>query len=247
MAEKAVDAAAPEDASAFAADLADAWEGRAADYIIAAALNGPFKQRIALVSSFGAESAVLLHMAAQIDRAAPVVFIDTDRHFAQTLQYRDDLVEALDLTNVTVIAPDPQEAAREDAKGDLWRVDPDACCDLRKVRPLSAALTGFDAWFTGRKRWHGGGRSKLAVVEHDGAHFKVNPLVRYRPEDISEYFIQHGLPEHPLVAMGYPSIGCWPCTQPAVREAGRAGRWAGQDKTECGIHTPAAPARQHAF
>jgi phosphoadenosine phosphosulfate reductase len=236
-----------ESAAALAAELSAQWEGRAPDYIMAAALNGAFRNRIALVSSFGAESAVMLHMAAQIDRTAPVLFLDTDRHFPQTLQYRDELVEWLDLTNVTVIAPDAHEAAQEDAKGDLWRSDPDACCALRKVRPLSAALTGFDAWFTGRKRAHGGGRSRLAVVEHDGRQFKVNPLVAMKADDIQAYFIRCGLPPHPMVELGYPSIGCWPCTQPAARDAGRAGRWAGLDKTECGIHAPTPAPRQRAF
>jgi phosphoadenosine phosphosulfate reductase len=183
-------------------------------------------------------------MAAEIDRTIPVVFIDTDRHFAQTLHYREELTEQLDLANVSVIAPDVKEAAVEDARGDLWRGDPDACCALRKVRPLSRALGGYGAWFTGRKRAHGGGRAKLPVVEHDGTHFKVNPLVAYSADMIADYFVAHGLPEHPLVPMGFPSIGCWPCTQPAAKDQGRAGRWAGQEKTECGIHTPVLPRRR---
>ncbi|NWG54386.1 MAG: phosphoadenylyl-sulfate reductase [Hydrogenophilaceae bacterium] len=224
---------------ARAAALSAELEGAAPHAILRVAIEREFGDRIAVVSSFGAESAALLHIAAQIDRATPVIFIDTDKHFAQTLQYRDELVDFLKLANVRVIAPDPEEVAAVDPKGDLWRSDPDACCTLRKVEPNERALEGFEAWVTGRKRHHGGVRARLPVVEHDGRHFKFNPLVSWTPREINAYAKAHALPPHPLVAQGFPSIGCWPCTSPSEGTDARAGRWAGSGKTECGIHRPA--------
>jgi len=233
--------------AARAAELSARFEGASAQEILAAAIHGAFPERIALVSSFGAESVALLHLAAAVEPSLPVIFIDTDRHFAQTIDYRDELIERLRLQDVRLITPDPLEAAAEDPKGDLWRRDADACCTLRKVRPNQRALAGFDAWISGRKRHHGGVRAQLPIVEHDGTHFKVNPLAAWGPKDITAYLRTHDLPAHPLVAQGYPSIGCWPCTAPADADGDiRAGRWAGQGKTECGIHRPAAR-RQQAF
>lgn len=225
----------PQEADAtFAAEAAARLAGKSAHDILAFAREA-WGDKFAVVSSFGAESAVLLHVVAQVDPSTPVIFLETDRHFAQTLAYRDELIERLGLTNVINQTPDAEEAAAEDPKGDLWRRDSDACCDLRKVRPLDKALSGYEAWATGRKRFQGGLRSTLAVIEHDGAHFKVNPLAEWTPEDIAAYMAVHDLPTHPLVEQGFPSIGCWPCTKPA--ESGREGRWAGAEKTECGIHT----------
>lgn len=219
----------------YARDL----EGKSARDILDAALSDLWPGKLAIVSSFGAESAVLLHNLAQVDRNAPVIFLETDRHFAQTLQYRDELVERLGLTNVRNQTPDAAEAAAEDPRGDLWRRDPDACCALRKVRPLAQSLENFDAWVTGRKRFQGGLRAHLPVIEFDGVHYKVNPLAAWSADEISAYMAAHDLPAHPLVAQGFPSIGCWPCTK-AVDAHDRSGRWADSEKTECGIHMPAA-------
>jgi phosphoadenosine phosphosulfate reductase len=230
-----------------AARLAVAWEGLAPQEILRRAIEQEFIGRIAMVSSFGAESASLLHMVAAIDPALPVLFIDTDKHFAQTLDYKDELAARLGLKDLRVETPDPAEAKAEDPKGDLWKRDPDACCALRKVRTNERALAGFDAWISGRKRHHGAARAHLPVVEHDGLHFKVNPLVSWTPADIKAYVKAHDLPAHPLVADGYPSIGCWPCTSPAQGDDARSGRWANQDKTECGIHRPAPNKPQRAF
>ena len=227
--------------AAHAAHFTRAWVGRESRDMLAWAALEQWKGRFALVSSFGAESAVLLHLASTIDKVLPVIFLDTDRHFAQTLQYRDELVARLGLTNVRVQTPIAREAALEDAAGDLWKRSADACCALRKVRPLARALEGFDAWGTGRKRFQGGLRSGLALVEHDGTHFKVNPLAGWSAEDVAAYAAAHDLPAHPLVAQGFPSIGCWPCTKPAN---GRAGRWSGAEKTECGIHRSPAAANE---
>ena len=204
--------------------------------IIAAALT-EFHGRIALVSSFGAESAALLHLVACVGRATPVLFIDTERHFVQTNAYRAELTDYLGLTDVRSIRPDERELLRTDSRGDLWKRDNDACCALRKVRPLGEALAGYDAWITGRKRMHGSLRSFLPLVEAAAPHIKINPLARWSTADIDTYMSLHGLPPHPLVESGFSSIGCWPCTAPtAPGDDPRAGRWRGLAKTECGIH-----------
>ncbi|MEM8771980.1 MAG: phosphoadenylyl-sulfate reductase [Pseudomonadota bacterium] len=208
--------------------------------ILRHAITEEFSGGVALVSSFGAESAVLLHMASEIDKATPVVFLETGKHFAQTLSYRKKLAKKLGLTNVRDITPNPQALAARDPDGELWKKDADACCTLRKVEPLAGALDEFDAWITGRKQFHGGGRVNLPAFEASGPHIKVNPLIRWSPEQIAAYVSEHDLPPHPLVEQGYPSIGCWPCTHPAAGEDDvRAGRWRGAAKTECGIHTTA--------
>jgi len=193
--------------------------------------------RIALVSSFGAESVVLLHMAAVIDRAVPVLFIDTEMLFTETLVYQAELSERLGLRNLQVIRA--ADSAETDPDGTLHRRDPDACCALRKTRPLHAALSGFDGWITGRKRFQSGQRAALDFFElEDGTgRIKINPLAHWAPEDVQTYIEENRLPRHPLVAKGYPSIGCAPCTSPVKPgEDPRAGRWRGRQKDECGIH-----------
>ena len=205
--------------------------------ILEEAIIRQFPEKIALVSSFGAESAALLHLVSKIDPATPVIFLDTGKHFAQTLSYRKNLARRLGLTNVRDIQPATANLETDDPNGDLWKSDPDACCTVRKVRPLSNVLGEFDAWITGRKQFHGGGRASLPVFEASEPHIKVNPIVRWSKADIEAYAAQHDLPAHPLVAQGYPSIGCWPCTHPASdADDPRAGRWRGAAKTECGIH-----------
>jgi len=203
-----------------------------------------FPGRIALVSSFGAESGVLLHMLSEIDPSAPVLFLDTGHLFGQTLDYRQKLARQLGLTDVRDLRPAYGDLATQDPKADLYKTDTDACCDIRKVRPLDRVLLpDFDAWITGRKRFHGGSRMALPVVEA-GAEGKVkfNPLANWSKTQLDAYMSEHELPPHPLVEFGYPSVGCWPCTKPVDDPADvRAGRWSGSDKTECGIHTPRYP------
>lgn len=198
-----------------------------------------YGSKLALVSSFGSESAVLLHMAAQINPDISVLFLDTGMLFGQTLDYRQQLAAKLGLTNVHDLRPQFQDLAIHDPSADLWKTSTDTCCHIRKVLPLDRALEGYEGWITGRKRFQGGARLRLPVVEQGEHHVKFNPLANWTKEQLDAYAIEHDLPAHPLVAFGYPSIGCWPCTQ-AVEEGQdlRAGRWAGQDKTECGIHTP---------
>lgn len=196
-----------------------------------------FGERLALVSSFGADSAVLVHLVASVDRSIPVLFIDTGKLFPETLRYRDRLVESFGLTAVRTIGPDAADLAEEDPAGALWLSNTDACCDLRKTRPLARALAGFDAWISGRKRFQASTRSNIPVFEPDGTRIKVNPLADWDPGDLRAYAAEHALPAHPLVAQGFPSIGCLPCTSKvAPGEDLRSGRWRGQEKTECGIH-----------
>lgn len=222
-------------------DLRRRFEGAAPARILQAALGEIFTGRIAVVSSFGTDSAVLLHLVAEVDRATPVLFVDTGRHFPETLQHRDRLVRHLALSDVRSIGPSSEEVARRDA--DLSRAtwDPDGCCAFRKIAPLQRALSGFDAWLTGRKRFQAATRRELAVFEVDGAQAKINPLAQWAQAEIDAYAARHGLPEHPLASRGYPSIGCAPCTSAILPgEDPRAGRWRGVEKTECGIHRPAA-------
>jgi len=201
-----------------------------------------FGDRLALVSSFGAESAVLLDLAARVKPDIAVLFLDTGMLFGQTLDYRRQLAARLGLTGVRDLRPHYHDLAVTDPTAKLWQTDTDACCHVRKVLPLDRALSDFDAWITGRKRFHGGARLSLPVVEEADGKVKFNPLANWTKADLDAYAAEHNLPAHPLVAQGFPSIGCWPCTQPA-EEGGdvRAGRWAGQDKTECGIHVARAP------
>ena len=201
-----------------------------------------FGDKLALVSSFGAESAVLLHLVSKVKPDMPVMFLDTGMLFGQTLDYRRRLATDLKLTDVRDLRPAFADLAVNDPSATLWKTDTDACCEVRKVIPLDKALAGFDGWITGRKRFHGGGRLSLPVVEQADHQIKFNPLANWGKEDLDAYMAEHDLPAHPLVAQGFPSIGCWPCTKPV--EAGqdvRAGRWAESEKTECGIHIARAP------
>ena len=207
--------------------------------ILTDAITNTWKGKIAVLSSFGAETAVGLHMISRIASSTPVLFLDTGRHFAQTEQYQRQLSEQLGLSNVRLIQPDAIEAAREDADSKLWKTDPDACCALRKVRPLNNVLGEYDALITGRKQMHGGTRVSLPVVETINARIRVNPLAAWSQAEIENYFDHYDLPRHPLSEMGYSSIGCWTCTRPATDATSvRSGRWVGQEKTECGIHAP---------
>jgi phosphoadenosine phosphosulfate reductase len=220
-----------------AAALNTRFEGSDATAVIAASRD-LFPGRIALVSSFGAESVVLLHLVAQVDRNIPVIFLDTGKLFPETLEYRDRLVTRLGLADVRAVRPDPVRLADKDQFGALWMTNPDFCCHIRKTEPLHRALAGMAAWFTGRKRFQSGVRARLELFEADGERIKVNPLANWAAEDLRAYVHRHDLPEHPLVARGYPSIGCVPCTtKVAPGEDPRAGRWRGRNKVECGIHT----------
>ncbi|SOB87584.1 phosphoadenylylsulfate reductase (thioredoxin) [Sphingomonas guangdongensis] len=220
------------------ARLNDRFAKSDASDLLKAVLGDGLLGRVAVVSSFGAESAVLLDLVAAVDPATPVLFLDTGRHFAETLAYRDTLAARLGLSDVRVIAPDPAEIAKRDAAGERWSYDPDGCCDIRKVRPLARALAGFDASITGRKAFQAATRAALPPFELDGERLKCNPLIAWSKDRLDAHAAARDLPRHPLLERGYGSIGCAPCTS-TIRpgEDPRAGRWRGFAKTECGIHT----------
>ncbi|ABD89537.1 phosphoadenylyl-sulfate reductase [Rhodopseudomonas palustris] len=206
--------------------------------VIAAALQAVGREHLALVSSFGTESAALLKVMADVDASIPVIFLDTGWLFEETLAYRDALIAQLGLTDVRSIQPLQDTLERDDPERDLWFSDPDKCCFIRKVEPLRRALAPFRGWINGRKRFQGGLRAEIPVVEDDGARLKFNPFANVSREDIEAIYATAKLPPHPLVAAGFLSVGCMPCTsRTASHEDARAGRWAGRAKTECGIHT----------
>ncbi len=232
-------------APAFTPESAAAFNARYAGLDTPVMLERLFAEKpfdaIALVSSFGAESAVLLHLVAQIDKSIPLIFVNTQKMFGETLAYRDALAEHLGFTDLRVYRPDPYLLAQKDATQLRWSYDPDGCCDLRKVEPLRRALGTFDAWISGRKGFQGKSRALLPRFEEDEGRLKINPLADWDKARLDAHFTEHKLPRHPLESEGYPSIGCAPCTskvQPG--EDPRAGRWRGWDKVECGIHTPGA-------
>ena len=196
-----------------------------------------FSDGITAVSSFGAESALLLSMIAEVDSSLPITFLDTKKLFDETLEYRDLLSERLGLTNVKTIYPDYNDIQRADPEGTLWERDVRACCTIRKVIPLQKALKPYKAWITGRKRHQGGLRGELPLIEAFEGRVKVNPLAKWNRDMIWDEFKKRDLPLHPLYEQGYLSIGCAPCTAlPSDPNDPRSGRWSGQDKTECGIH-----------
>ena len=206
--------------------------------IIAKALKVFGREKLALVSSFGTESAALLKVMADVDPAIPVIFLDTGWLFEETLAYRDTLTAKLGLSDVRSVKPLEETLEREDPERELWFSDPDACCRIRKVEPLVRALKPFSAWINGRKRFQGALRAEIPVVEQDGVRLKFNPFANVSREAIEAIFKTAELPQHPLVASGYLSVGCMPCSSRAVAgEDARAGRWRDRGKTECGIHT----------
>jgi phosphoadenosine phosphosulfate reductase len=230
-------------APAFVEADADAlnarFEGVGTPEMLRALLTTQLKGRVAVVSSFGAESAVLLHLIAEIDKDIPLIFVNTQKIFGETLAYRDELSERLGYTDLRVFRPDPYDLAARDKTGLRWSYDPDGCCDVRKVAPLRRALAPFDAWISGRKGFQAKTRAALPRFEIDEGKLKLNPLADWPKDRLDAYFAEHRLPRHPLEAQGYPSIGCSPCTSKVLPgEDPRAGRWRGWDKVECGIHTP---------
>ncbi|HEV2156879.1 phosphoadenylyl-sulfate reductase [Bradyrhizobium sp.] len=206
--------------------------------VVAAALKAVGREKLALLSSFGTESATLLKVVADVDPAIPVIFLDTGWLFEETLAYRDTLVAMLGLKDVRSVKPPEETLLQKDPDRDLWFSDPDACCRIRKVEPLARALKPFDAWLNGRKRFQGNARTDIPVVEDDGVRLKFNPFANVSREELEAIFVRAKLPRHPLAASGFRSVGCMPCTsRTAEGEDERAGRWRGRAKTECGIHT----------
>jgi phosphoadenosine phosphosulfate reductase len=233
------DLAQPVSEMAGSAELLDrALRHAAPSEVIARALRVVGRARLAMVSSFGTEAAALLKVMADVDPAIPVIFLDTGWLFEETLAYRDTLIAKLGLHDVRSITPLEKTLRREDPERELWFSDPDACCRIRKVEPLKRALAPFDGWINGRKRFQGGVRAALPVVEADGSRLKFNPFANVTRGEIEAIFAQADLPRHPLAASGFLSVGCMPCSSRAEPgEDARDGRWRGQAKTECGIHT----------
>lgn len=228
--------AEPVDAQHLAA-LKARYAGMDGAELLRPLIEREFPGRIAVVSSFGAESVVLLDLIAAIDPRLPVIFLETGKHFVETLAYRDLISSRLGLMDVRTVHPSPLDLKAEDPEGTLWRRDPDRCCYLRKVLPLERALGGFAAWITGRKRFHGETRAALDTLELVDGRIKVNPLASWSAAEIATALAARDLPRHPLVAAGYGSIGCAPCTEKALPgQSVRSGRWAGLPKSECGIH-----------
>ncbi len=221
-----------------AARLNERYKHHSATAVLERALHDADVGQLALVSSFGAESVVLLHLVSVLAPATPVLFIDTMMLFPETLAYQRELAQRLPLTDLRTIRADAGDIWRDDPDGTLHQYSTDACCDLRKTVPLERALQGFGGWITGRKRFQASTRSTIDFFEAEGEkRLKVNPLAHWGREDLEEYMVNNRLPRHPLVAKGYPSIGCAPCTSPVKPgEDPRAGRWRGQAKEECGIH-----------
>lgn len=226
----------PSDLTLLVRDLSVALADASPSQIVATALRAVGRERLALVSSFGTQSAALLKVVADVDPAIPVLFLDTGWQFEETLAYRDTLIATLGLRDVRSVRPSGDTVAREDPDRELWFADPDACCRIRKVEPLTRALAPFHGWINGRKRFQGGARSAIPTVEADGSKMKFNPFANVSREDIDLIYSSAKLPRHPLAR--FSSIGCMPCTsQAAPGEDERAGRWRGKAKTECGIHT----------
>ncbi|MDF1668603.1 MAG: phosphoadenylyl-sulfate reductase [Roseovarius sp.] len=229
----------PNDLVPRVAGLNEWYRLNSATSVLTHALTSSQAGSLALVSSFGAESVVLLHMVSVIKRDTPVIFIDTEMLFTETLVYQQELAERLGLRDLRIIRASDAEIDTADPDGTLHQRDTDACCALRKAVPLQRALQGFDGWITGRKRYQGGARENLDFFEtEDGTgRMKVNPLAHWARDDVQTYMTENRLPRHPLVTRGYPSIGCMPCTSPVAEgEDPRSGRWRGDDKSECGIH-----------
>lgn len=214
------------------------FKGLSAHEMLSEALMGQLRGRIALVSSFGAESIALLHLVAQIDPSTPVIFLETGMLFPETLAYQQQIAALLGLTDLRIVRPEQAAIAGFDPDGRLHTRSTDACCRLRKTVPLEKALTPFEGWITGRKRYQSAERANLSKFEYDvDGRLKLNPLAGWSPDDVRAYVQAADLPPHPLVAQGYPSIGCAPCTSPVAKgEDPRAGRWRGEAKSECGIH-----------
>jgi len=223
--------------AADAAALERRFAGVDAATMLTELLTGELAGRTATVSSFGTESAVLLHLVATIDPRLPVIVADTGKLFAETLVYRDALAARLGLADLRIHAPDPARLTERDGADMRWSYDPDGCCDLRKVEPLDRALAPFDAWLSGRKGFQAGTRAALPRFEADRGRLKLNPLADWDKAALDRYFARHALPRHPLEALGFASIGCAPCTSTVTPgEDPRAGRWRGSGKVECGIH-----------
>ncbi|RIV87829.1 phosphoadenylyl-sulfate reductase [Aurantiacibacter zhengii] len=233
---------APAFTQADADALSARFEGVAADELLRTLLHEDGLGRVGVVSSFGTEAVVLLHLVARANKDVPIIFVDTLKMFDETLKYREQVIALLGFTNTSVVRPDPDVLKAKDETGMRWSYDPDGCCEIRKVEPMNRAKASLDSWISGRKAFQSHTRQNLPRFEVEKGRMKVNPLGDWTKEDLDAYFEEHDLPRHPMEAMGYPSVGCSPCTSTVLPgEDSRAGRWRGWDKTECGIHSTTVP------
>ena len=221
--------------------LSDSLESKQPRDVLAAAIER-YASKIVLACSFGAEDVVLLDMIHRINPSVPLFYLDTDFLFPDTYVTRDRLIERYDLKPAQVVqiksllTPDQQAQRYGEA---LWSKDPDQCCQLRKVEPLTRVLQGYDAWITGIRRDQSPSRAHAGLIEWDAKFglVKVNPLARWTWADVWTYIKVYDVPYNPLHDQNYPSIGCTYCTAPvAPGDAPRAGRWKNFAKTECGLH-----------
>jgi len=205
--------------------------------ILEDSINNIFKKKIVYVCSFGIESAIILHMISEIDRSLPIVLLNTNYLFKETIDYKDYLISKLKLSNFKEISPSSEDLKINDSGGKLWKDDPDLCCNIRKVLPLQRELKKYDAWISGRKSYHEGERKSLEFFEYINQKIVVNPLAKVNPNFIDSYFITNNINRHPLFQFGFLSVGCTHCTtKSSIIDNPRSGRWAGKIKTECGIH-----------
>ncbi len=200
-----------------------------------------FYPKLAMTSSFGPESGVLLHLVSRVRPDVPVLFLETGYHFPETLEYKNALIKQFGLTRVRDLRADPARRQKlvTDHAGVPYEKNPDLCCQVNKVEPLDAALNDYDAWMSGIRRNQTDFRKTVRILEYyEGDRYKISPLAVWTSRETWWYLKEHQIPQHPLYEKGYLSIGCWPCTRPI--QAGddeRSGRWAGRAKKECGIHT----------
>ena len=196
-----------------------------------------FKNKIVYVSSFGTESAMILHMISEIDKNFPIILLNTNFLFSKTIDYKNELINIFKLNNFLEIFPNNADLKKYDPKDNLWKSNVEKCCEIRKVQPLKKFLENYDAWISGRKAYQGGERIDINPFEINNGKIVVNPLANFEQKLVSEYFLNHNLPRHPLFNEGYLSVGCTHCTHKSSNKNNpRSGRWVNQIKTECGIH-----------
>ncbi len=205
--------------------------------ILEDSINNIFRKKMVYVCSFGTESAIILHMISEIDRSFPIILLNTNYLFKETIKYKDYLISKLKFSNFKEISPAAEDLKINDSKGTLWKENPDLCCNIRKVLPLQKELKKYDAWVSGRKSYHEGERKNLNFFEYINQKIVINPLAKVNQNFIDSYFKKNNLDRHPLYEFGYMSVGCTHCTiKSSSFDNPRSGRWAEKNKTECGIH-----------
>ena len=205
--------------------------------ILENSINNIFKKKMVYVCSFGTESAIILHMVSEIDKSLPIILLNTNYLFKETIEYKDYLINKFKFSNFKEIYPSIKDLKINDSEGKLWKEDPDLCCNIRKVLPLQKELKKYDAWVSGRKSYHAGERTNLKFFEYINEKIVVNPLANVNRNFVDSYFKKHDIERHPLFESGYLSLGCTHCTvKTSMIDSPRSGRWADKIKTECGIH-----------